>query len=105
MHLPNKKTIACSSRCVTVSKGPQRIAAAESLDLGAVSGPWGLRVTFVHSEFTVYFFLSLFILRERECESRGGAEREEERENPSRLHTVSAEPDMGLKLANCEIMI
>ena len=32
--------------------------------------------------------------------SRGGAERERERERiPKRLHTVSAEPDMGLELA------
>ena len=32
-------------------------------------------------------------------------ERERERERiPSRLHTVSAEPEAGLKLMNCEIM-
>ena len=41
---------------------------------------------------------------------RGGAERERERErereteNPSRLHAVSTEPNMGLELMNCEIM-
>ena len=35
--------------------------------------------------------------------SRGGAEREGER-IPSRLHAVSAEPDAGLDLINCEIM-
>ena len=38
---------------------------------------------------------------------RGGAERETEREReriPSRLCTVSAEPNMGLELMNCEIM-
>ena len=32
-------------------------------------------------------------------------ERERERERtPNRLHTVSAEPDRGLELMNCEIM-
>ena len=36
--------------------------------------------------------------------SGGGAEIEEDR-IPSRLHTVSAEPDAGLELLNCEIMI
>ena len=41
---------------------------------------------------------------ERESTRRGGAEREREREIPSRLHTVSAEPDMGLKLKNYAIM-
>ena len=34
--------------------------------------------------------------------SRGGAEGG--RENPSRLHAVSAEPDTGLETTNCEIM-
>ena len=39
------------------------------------------------------------------CKSGGGADREGERERiPSRLHTVSTEPDMGLELMNCEIM-
>ena len=39
--------------------------------------------------------------------SGGGAERERERERegiPSRLHTVSTEPNIGLALRNCEIM-
>ena len=39
--------------------------------------------------------------------SRGGAEREREREReriPSRLRTVSEEPDVGLKPMNLEIM-
>ena len=35
--------------------------------------------------------------------SRGGAEREGER-IPSRLHAVSAEPNVGLKLTNREIV-
>ena len=47
----------------------------------------------------------MFIFRERESESRGGAERGRERERiPSRLHSVSAELDAGLELMNCEIM-
>ena len=37
--------------------------------------------------------------------SRGGAEKEGERERIlSRLHTVSAEPNVGLDLTKCEIM-
>ena len=37
--------------------------------------------------------------------SRGGAERERERERiPSRLSTVSTEPDVGLEPTNHEIM-
>ena len=60
-----------------------------------------------------YFFpllVYLFILerkrggeRERERTSKEGAEREEER-IPSRFHTVSTEPDSGLKPMNCQIM-
>ena len=42
--------------------------------------------------------------REREHAWGRGREREGERESPSRLHTVSAEPDMGLELMNSEIM-
>ena len=57
--------------------------------------------------FHLFFFFNLFILRERERErestSRGGAERRTDR-IPSRLHTISAEPNMGLELMNCEIM-
>ena len=40
--------------------------------------------------------------RERERESRGEAERG--RDNPSRLYTDSAEPDVGLDPTNLEIM-
>ena len=48
------------------------------------------------------FFLSLFFIYfEREWE--GGAEREEER-IPSRFHTISSEPEVGLELRNHEIM-
>ena len=48
--------------------------------------------------------------REREREGKnecgGEAERVGKRERiPNRLHTVSTEPDAGLKLMNCEIMI
>ena len=44
--------------------------------------------------------------RERQRESRGGAEREEDTESKagSRLWAVSTEPSMGLKLMNYEIM-
>ena len=47
-------------------------------------------------------FLSLFILREREKERAGKRQRKGER-IPSRLHTISAEPNAGLKLLNGEI--
>ena len=50
----------------------------------------------------VFFFLSLFIYFENECTE--GAERVGERGSPSILRAVSAEPDMGLKLTNHEIM-
>ena len=46
-------------------------------------------------------------MREREntCTSEGEGGRERERERiPSRLHTVSVEPNVGLKLTNPEIM-
>ena len=53
-----------------------------------------------------YFFLSLFILRERERErestSGGGAERRDR--IPGRLRAISAEPDAGLELTNCDFM-
>ena len=49
-------------------------------------------------------FKFLFIFeRERESASREGAEEDRVR-TPSRLHTVSGEPDAGLKPMNCEIM-
>ena len=61
--------------------------------------------------FILFYFLCLFFERERararERVSREGAEREREREReriPSRLHAVNAEPHMGLRLVNCEIM-
>ena len=41
---------------------------------------------------------------EREIEQAGEGQREREKEIPSRLHAVSAEPDAGLELRNCEIM-
>ena len=60
------------------------------------------RRSFLH---TVFKFIYLFSEREREADrmSRGGTEREGKR-IPSRLHTVNAEPNVGLKLKNCEIM-
>ena len=43
--------------------------------------------------------------RERSHEHEEGSGRERGRERtPSRLHAVSAEPDVGLELTNCEIM-
>ena len=48
------------------------------------------------------FFLSLFILRDRE--SRGGAEKRGRERNPSRLRAVSEEPDVGPELMSHEIM-
>ena len=45
----------------------------------------------------------LFILRERERGSGGGAEREE-RETSEQLCAISAEPDTGLEPMNHEIM-
>ena len=36
--------------------------------------------------------------------SKGGAEREEERENPKQTPHISEEPDVRLKLTNREIM-
>ena len=47
-----------------------------------------------------FFFKKKFFLREK---AQVGAEREGER-IPSRLHTVSAELDMGLEPTNHEIM-
>ena len=45
------------------------------------------------------FFLSLLIYFESDSTSRGGTERESERERiPSRLCTVSTGPDAGLEL-------
>ena len=48
-----------------------------------------------------FFNVYLFVLREREIEHRAGAERER---IPSRLHAVSADPHVGLKPTNHEIM-
>ena len=53
--------------------------------------------------FFFFNFLSLFILRKRMRRvraERGGRER-----IPSRLHTVSTEPNAGLELTNREIMM
>ena len=59
-----------------------------------------------------FFFLNVYLfLRESEWDRgrdrgrEGGRERERERERiSSKLHEVSAEPDMGLELTNREIM-
>ena len=57
---------------------------------------------------TLFFLMFVYFLRERERE-REREEREEkgqieEERIPSRLRAVSTEPDMGLKLTNCEVM-
>ena len=50
------------------------------------------------------YILGLFILKQRDRENRGGAEREGEREKiPSRVCTVNAELNAGLKPTNHEI--
>ena len=46
----------------------------------------------------LFIFKCLFILRERESTSRGGAEGERGESIPGRLHAVSTEPDVGLEL-------
>ena len=47
----------------------------------------------------------IYFERERPSTSKGGAERERGRHRiPSRLHTVSTEPDMGLELMNGDIV-
>ena len=51
--------------------------------------------------FGFLFKVYLFILRKR---GWGGADRGREREIPSRLCAVRAEPDMGLEPMNSEIM-
>ena len=63
-----------------------------------------------------FFLVHLFILRERERErerekerereemSGGASERGERERIPTRLHTVSAEPGVGLEPTSCEIM-
>ena len=49
-------------------------------------------------------FIYLFLReRERESTSGGGTERRRDRIT-SRLHTISAEPDVGLELTNSEIV-
>ena len=45
-------------------------------------------------------FLSLFFLRETESTRGGGTEGEGRERIPTRLRTVSAEPDVGLELTN-----
>ena len=60
------------------------------------------------NHFPYHFFLNVYsFLREkgRAHANKGGAERERGRQRiPSRLHTVSAEPNAGLELKNREIM-
>ena len=52
----------------------------------------------------LFFFLFVYlVLRERASKQEWGRERERER-IPSRLCTVSAEPDLGPELTNHEVM-
>ena len=64
----------------------------------ALDSPGALPASVVVPHTQLSFFLKFIILRE----SREGAETEGER-IPSRLHTVSAEPDVGLDPTNSEI--
>ena len=52
----------------------------------------------------IFVFLVLMFNFERECTREGGAERGWGRQIQSGLHTDSRQPDVGLKLMNCEIM-
>ena len=57
--------------------------------------------------FKKNLFLGLFIYFEREKERASmsrGRETEKRERIPSRFHTVSAEPDMGLNTTNCAII-
>ena len=66
------------------------------------SGEGGRRKRGVYF-FPVFFFRFIYFERERENTSGGGAERGRER-IPSRLYTVSLEPDTVLEFMNHEIM-
>ena len=55
------------------------------------------------SEWFFFLMFILFILRERKRERVRVGEGQRER-IPSRLHSVSVEPDVRLKPTNCEIM-
>ena len=55
----------------------------------------------------IYVYFNFYFERESASVSQGGAERERERGRqkiPSRLHTVSTEPKVGLELTNHEIV-
>ena len=58
-------------------------------------------IDIIKSFFNISFFK--FIYFEREREHKRGRQRGRER-IPSKLHSVSVEPDEGLKLMNREIM-
>ena len=54
--------------------------------------------------FKIYSFLKfLFMYFERE-RGEGEGQRERRERVPSRLHSISAVPDVGLDLTNCEIV-
>ena len=52
--------------------------------------------------FNVYFFI--LRERERESENRGGTKKRGRQRILSRFHTVSTEPNVGLKIINHELM-
>ena len=61
----------------------------------------------LHYFLSLHFFFKFysFILREREKEREREHKKETGRDRiPSRFRAVSAEPDMGLDLTNCQIM-
>ena len=72
--------------------------------LPSLLGPFLSLFFFFFFFFLVRVFLkSLFIYFERKTEKESEQGRGRER-NPSRLRTINAEPDVGLKPTNCEIM-
>ena len=54
--------------------------------------------------FDTFLNVYLFILRHRERERAGEGQRERRKRIPSRLRTISVEPDTGLDPMNREIM-
>ena len=67
-------------------------------------------LSFFLTVFILFFIFNVYLFiereRERERENEWGRSRERETQNPKQApgSELSAEPDMGLKLTNCEIM-
>ena len=73
--------------------------------------PYSIFLMFILFYFILFYFILFYFIfwereRETECEQRRGRERDGDTESKagSRVHTVSTESDVGLKLMNCEIM-